>query len=85
MIEKLDMNICTEAPKENVCMSCKKVNTINHHIVAEKSIITICSNCLEKLCITGIERLGYKKINILNRKIYMKGKEKWQAKENTMK
>lgn len=75
MIDNLDMNICTEVLKENRCMACKNITPKNHHIVAEKTIITLCTDCLEKLCIRGIERLGYKEIKILNKKIFMKGKK----------
>lgn len=82
MIDKdLDMNICTEVLKKNRCMACKKINETNHHIVAKKTIITLCTECLEKLSIVGIERVGYKKI--LNGKFYKRGKNIW--KENIMK
>ena len=73
MISNLDMNICTEVLKKNRCMSCKQINETNHYIVAEKSIIILCTDCLEKLCIRGIERVGYKS---LNKKIYIKGRKK---------
>ena len=76
MINGLDMNICTESPKLNMCMSCKKVSETNHYIVAEKTIITLCTDCLEKLCIRGIERCGYRKINnIFNRRKIIYGKK----------
>ena len=78
MINNLDMNICTEVLKKNSCMSCKKINKTNHHIVAGKSIITLCTDCLEKLCIRGIERVGYKAF--LNKKIYIKGRKKYGKK-----
>lgn len=64
MINNLDMNICTEVLKDNKCMSCKKINKTNHHIVAEKTIITLCTECLEKLSIKGIERCGYREKNL---------------------
>lgn len=82
MINGLDMNICTESPKLNMCMACKKVSETNHYIVAEKTIITLCTDCLEKLCIKGIERCGYIEnhkrilINRGNEKVYIKRKEK---------
>ena len=60
MINNLDMNICTEVLRKNRCMSCKRITETNHYVVAEKSVIILCSDCLEKLCIQGIERLGYK-------------------------
>lgn len=60
MIDNLDMNICTEALKKNRCMACKKINETNHYIVAEKTVIILCTDCLEKLSIKGIERCGYK-------------------------
>ena len=85
MIDNLDMNICTEVLKPNMCMACNNISEVNHYIVAEKKIIVLCTNCLEKLCISGIERIGYKKLKIFNKEIFMKGKNKWEVEENIMK
>ena len=84
MIDNLDMNICTEVLKINRCMACKNINPTNHHIVAEKTIITLCTDCLEKISIRGIERVGYKKVKIF-KKIFIKGERKWQAIESITK
>ena len=85
MIENLDMNICTEILKPNICMACSKVQETNHYVVAERKVIVLCTDCLEKLCIRGIERVGYKKIKIFNKEIFMKGRNKWKTKENITK
>lgn len=85
MIDNLDMNICTEVLKPHLCMACAKVQETNHYVVAENKVIVLCTDCLEKLCKTGLQRVGYKKIKIFNKEIFMKGKNKWEVEENIMK
>lgn len=75
MIDNLDMNICTEAPIIQKCYSCKEKHNVNHYLVAGDGMIFLCTECLEKISLRGLEKCGYK--NIKN-KILIKGKRKYE-------